>query len=73
MMETDEELIGLSGLRNSATAKSWIDRKSAISALTSLVLKHYTVLRDAGKINICLDALLERLEDGSVKVTKIKA
>jgi hypothetical protein len=53
-------------LRNLNT-NSWLDRVDAMTSITDAMLTHTTLLSDAEKLTSCADALLERLEDGSVK------
>lgn len=69
MLESDPELMQWQNLLIAiSTSKNWIDKKEAISKLTELVIKHCLILRDVGKLETCLDGLLERLADGSIKV-----
>lgn len=69
MMENDPELILWSELQiKISTTKALQGKKDAMSAFTDLIAKHHTVLRDAGKLDASLDSLLDRLEDGSIKI-----
>lgn len=68
IMESDDELQSLPTLLNTTASNSWTERRDAMTKLTTLMIKHSTVLRQAGKLNNCLDHILERLEDGNVKV-----
>jgi len=49
--------------------KNWQERRDAITHLTDHVLEHYDVFMSAGKIEQCLERILEIFEDGSVKVS----
>lgn len=70
-MESDSELIQWADLQiKIGTSKAFVERKSAMSALTDILCKHYPILRDAGKLESSLDSLLDRLEDGSIKVVQ---
>jgi hypothetical protein len=40
--------------------------------MTNMLIKYYSVLRDVSKLETCLDGLLERLNDGSIKVIALK-
>jgi len=68
VMESTPELQDLQGLLLSTTLKSWTDRRDNMSRLTDVILQHHKVLQDANKLSSCIDSLLDRLEDGSVKV-----
>jgi len=67
-MEQDPELSNLQSILADTTVSSWTARKDAVDRVTELVIKHYDILRDANKLSGCVDCLLNRLEDGSVKV-----
>lgn len=70
-MEHDPELgSSLQEALSASTSSSWTARKDAVDRITELILKHYDVLRDANKLSTCVDCLLARLEDGSVKVLR---
>ena len=68
VMESNEELLALPTLMTASGNPNWIERREALSAITDLVTKYATVLRDASKLDACVERLLERLDDGSVKV-----
>lgn len=70
-METNSELLNLQQLLQSTTVSSWSERKSAIEELKELLLKHKVVLLDSGKMSSCIDHILNRVEDGNVKVRTI--
>lgn len=69
-IEQDPELSRLQDFLAATTVSSWADRKTAIDKVTDLLIRHYDVLRDANKLSACVDCLLNRLEDGSVKVSE---
>jgi hypothetical protein len=52
------------------SSSSWTDRQDALKAITGLLETYWEILLEAGKLDGCVDCLLERLEDGSVKVRK---
>ena len=65
------DLVGLPDLIHTiSTSSSSIERQDAIKSLSSILITHWQVMLDAGKLGVYLDCLLERLEDGSVKVAQ---
>lgn len=68
VMESNEELAALSSVIQCLDSSNWIERREAVTQITDLVGKHATVLRDASKLDSCIEKILERLDDGSVKV-----
>lgn len=48
--------------------KSWTDRKAALTTATELVCSNWRILQTGGKLDKVLEAILSRVEDGSVKV-----
>jgi len=67
-MESNEDLLALPALMTASSNPNWIERREALSAITDLVIKYASVLRDATKLDACVEKLLERLDDGSIKV-----
>lgn len=51
-----------------ANGKSWADRKTALTGATDLICKHWRILQMSGMLEKVLEAILSRVEDGSVKV-----
>jgi hypothetical protein len=51
-------------------SSNWAARSDAVGKITLCVLTHPDVLRDAGRMESCVDRILERLEDGSIKVVQ---
>jgi len=68
IMDRNEDLVSLPDQYVALQSSMWTDRRDALTQITDIVIKYMTVLRDASKLNGCLDRLLETLEDGSVKV-----
>lgn len=69
MMENDSELMHWNDLQiKVSSVKGLQERKEVMTSLTSLIMKHGSVLKDAGKLEASLDSLLDRLEEGSIKV-----
>lgn len=66
--ENSVELLALPGIFLALCSKSWQERKDALDTITDMILLHTNTLRDADKLESCVDRVLERLEDGSVKV-----
>ena len=70
MLESDPELMHWQDvLLACGNSKNWIEKKDALTNLTHILIKHYSILRDVGKLETCLDGILDRLNDGSVKVS----
>lgn len=67
-MDSVPELQNLVQMLQDTTVSNWIDRRNALTELTNVVINYPGVLRDSGKLDGCMDRILERLEDGSVKV-----
>eukprot|EP01039_Chlorochromonas_danica_P001542 gene1542-1680_t len=71
MMESDSELIHWNDLQiKVSSVKGLQERKEVMTSLTSLIMKHASVLKDAGKLEASLDSLLDRLEEGSIKIVQ---
>lgn len=68
MLESVEELQGLQALLIKVGDAPWMEKKQALTQLTSIIITYAYVLREAGKLESCVDNLFGRLEDGSVKV-----
>eukprot|EP01034_Spumella_vulgaris_P022814 gene22813-28984_t len=67
-MESEAELQVLPEILSATASKAWTERRDALTRLTEVVVKHASVLKGATKMGACLDAIVERLEDGNVKV-----
>jgi hypothetical protein len=67
-MDSVPELQNLVQMLQDTTVSNWMDRRNALTELTNVVINYTGVLRDCGKLDGCMDRILERLEDGSVKV-----
>lgn len=67
-IEQDQELSNLSELLQNTTVRAWTERNVALDSLTALMIRHCNILRDANKLSCCLEHILNRLEDGMVKV-----
>lgn len=67
-IDRDPELSCLQEVLASTAVSSWTERKTALNRVTEMIIHHYDVLKDANKLGACVDSLLARLEDGSVKV-----
>jgi hypothetical protein len=67
---SSEELQALTELAQTLSgSSSWSARRDALVQLTDLVVLRWSALRAAGRLEGCVDRLLERLDDGSVKVS----
>lgn len=47
---------------------NWSERQEALKSITGFIISYWEVLLEAGKLDGYIDCLLEKLEDGSVKV-----
>jgi hypothetical protein len=68
IMQSTDCLITLPDTLRLTTSKAWNERQTSLSTLTEIVGEYGEVLRDANKLETCVDAILCRLEDSSVKV-----
>ena len=68
IMASDEELLAIPNIFSLLQSNQWEERKEGVSQMTDLVIKHMTVLRDASRLDGIMDGILDRLDDGSVKV-----
>ena len=68
LMESNEELLELPDILQAMQSASWKARLEAMVDLTELVLEYMVILRDASKLETCIERILEALQDGSVKV-----
>lgn len=63
------ELQCLPDLVHAASSSThWTERQESIKSITTLVNVHWKALIDEGKMAPVVESVLERLEDGSVKV-----
>ena len=67
-LESNSELMMIPDLLNQLVNQNWIDRRSALNQLTEIVTNHHTILKNANKLDNIVDRILEKLEDGSVKI-----
>ena len=67
-LESNSELMLIPDLSNQLLNQNWIDRRSALNQLTEIITNHHTVLKNANKLDNIIDRILEKLEDGSVKI-----
>lgn len=49
--------------------KNWQERRDAVTHVTDHLLQHFDILASAGKIEHCIERILDIFEDGSVKVS----
>ena len=68
IMDSNEDLLSLPDYYVKLSSNQWTDRRDALTKVTDIVIKYVTVLRDASKLNHCLDRILDKLDDGSIKV-----
>jgi hypothetical protein len=69
IMESDAELMQWqTTIMTISTSKNWNEKKDALSFMTNLILNHFSVLRDCGKLESSFDIILEKFSDGSSKI-----
>lgn len=69
IMDSDPELTQWQTMQMTiATSKQLNEKKDALSFVCNLILKHHSVLRDVGKLEASLDSILDRFEEGSIKI-----
>jgi len=68
-IEDVPELQNLSDtLTTLSTSKDWQERRDLLSSLTDVIIEQESVLSASGKMESCIDRILERLDDGNTKV-----
>lgn len=67
-MECAELIVLPDLLQTVGSSTHWTERQESLKNITALVIAHWKVILDAGRLDPCVDCLLERLEDGSLKV-----
>lgn len=55
-------------IQTARSSTHWTERQETLKSITELVIVHWKVMLEALRLDLCVDCLLERLEDGSVKV-----
>lgn len=66
-MEAEPGLLQLGDWMSMLNTNNWLDRVDALTSITDAVLNFTDILKNCGKLNSCMDAIIERLQDGSVK------
>ena len=68
-LESIPELAELSEVvKTLSMGTEWTTRIESLSTLTGTIINHVDTLKASGKLDSCLDLILEKFEDGSVKV-----
>ena len=67
-METPELQVLPELIQTARSSTHWTERQETLKSITELVVVHWKVMLEALRLDLCVDCLLERLEDGSVKV-----
>lgn len=66
--DAHEDIQALPELLLRACSKNWSERRDALTEIANLIIKHGDALKDMNKLESCLDRILERFDDGSIKV-----
>ncbi len=72
-MESIEELANLPDIMQRLSSKNWLERNEAITLLTNAIISNTEILTTARKLEQLVDCILEKLEDGSIKVRNFEA
>lgn len=67
-IDTMGDLVELPEILGKLSSKNWSERNDAISHVTDAIIERSSVLSKAGKLEGLVEAILEKFEDGSVKV-----
>lgn len=67
-IDTIGELVELPDMMKKLTSKNWLERTEALSHIADSILERSAILTTAGKLEGLIDAMLEKFEDGSIKV-----
>jgi hypothetical protein len=67
-MESPELQVLPELIQTARSSTHWTERQETLKSITELVIVHWKVMLEALRLDLCVDCLLERLEDGSVKV-----
>ena len=62
------ELLALNDLFISLSGKNWQERRESLTTLTDSMIENERLFTVAGKMEKCMESILEKFEDGSVKV-----
>lgn len=68
LQEQQPELLALPGIFLGLSSKNWQERRDNLSALCDSMVDNEPLLTAAGKMEKCMEGILDRFEDGSVKV-----
>eukprot|EP00602_Paraphysomonas_sp_CaronLab_P002010 CAMPEP_0185022652 /NCGR_PEP_ID=MMETSP1103-20130426/5358_1 /TAXON_ID=36769 /ORGANISM="Paraphysomonas bandaiensis, Strain Caron Lab Isolate" /LENGTH=1419 /DNA_ID=CAMNT_0027554823 /DNA_START=78 /DNA_END=4334 /DNA_ORIENTATION=+ len=66
--ENYPEIVALPGIINGLSSKNWSERRDSLTTLCDSMLLNYELFAKAGKLQECMESMLERFDDGSVKV-----
>jgi hypothetical protein len=67
-LESIPELLLLPDIQQRLQSKNWLERNNALNQLTQIIVEYADVLQKSGRLDRLVENILERLEDGSVKV-----
>lgn len=68
--EQHPALLALPGLLMVLSSKNWQERRDALTTLSDSMVQNEALFTAANKMEKCMDAILEKFDDGSVKVRK---
>lgn len=67
-LESVEELRALPEIMRSLSTSNATERVEALTVLTDMIINFEQILKSAGKFESCIDNIIEKLDDSSVKV-----
>lgn len=67
--EQHPALLALPGLLMVLSSKNWQERRDALTTLSDSMVQNEALFTAANKMEKCMDAILEKFDDGSVKVS----
>lgn len=67
-LESIPELLLLPDIQQRLQSKNWLERNNALTQLSQIIVDHTDLLQKSGRLDRLVENILDRLEDGSVKV-----
>jgi hypothetical protein len=67
-LDSIPELLLLPDIHQRLQSKNWLERNNAITQMVQIIVEHAEALQKSGRLDRLVESILERLEDGSVKV-----
>jgi hypothetical protein len=67
--EQQPELLALPGIFMGLSSKNWQERRDNLTALCDAMVNNEQLFTAAGKMEKCMEGILDKFEDGSIKVS----